>query len=367
MKICFVALNLYPVLDNDADERSIGGAELQQAIIARALRRKGHEISVITLDYGSKQKEFVDGVRIIKTFKPKDGYPVIRFFFPRLLRIWHALAEARAEVYYTRAAGFLPAIIAAYTRIFGGKLVYAGAHDTDFMRGNELIRLSRDRLLYRAGLRAAHAIIVQNRQQLMLLTRHYNRSGFLVPNFSDQAAKSLPAENQKYILWVSTIREFKRPTMYVELAQALPQFQFIMIGGKDPHQSALFEKLVAKTKPLPNLSFLGYQPLATTESYFDGACLFVNTSRYEGFPNTYLQAWRRGVPVVTFCDPDDVVQSACLGRVVTTEDELKTAVEHLLIGKDQLDSNVIRDYFRRHHSSSVVDRIEGIFRDLTDK
>jgi glycosyltransferase involved in cell wall biosynthesis len=41
----------------------------------------------------------------------------------------------------------------------------------------------------------------------------------------------------------------------------------------------------------------------------------VNTSDYEGFPNTFLQAWIRRLPVVAFCDPDGVIQRRGLGKV----------------------------------------------------
>ncbi len=365
MKICFVALTLYSVLDSDSEGGLIGGAEVQQAIIARGLRRKGHEITVITLDHGKEQKENIDGLRIIKTFNPNDGLPGLRFLFPRLIRIWRALADAKADLYYTRAAGFLPAIIAFYAKVFGAKFVYAGAHDTDFMPGKELLSLTRDRILYQKGLRAAHAVIVQSRQQKDLLKQHYKREGHFIPNFFDQKPKLLSVDQRNYILWVASIREIKRPMIFVALAKSLPQFNFMMIGGKSPGQTILNNELENAVASLSNLTFLGYQPLQATESYFDQSRLFVNTSQYEGFPNTFLQAWRRGIPVITFFDPDGVVKSERLGKVVETESQLRTTVYNLLVGNDTLDEGSIRRYYQMKHSTGNLEKIESLLAEIS--
>jgi len=64
---------------------------------------------------------------------------------------------------------------------------------------------------------------------------------------------------------------------------------------------------------------MGKLPFEETLKIFDGATLFVNTSKSEseGFPNTYIQAWLRGVPVISFdVDPDGVIAKNGLGKVV---------------------------------------------------
>jgi glycosyltransferase involved in cell wall biosynthesis len=57
--------------------------------------------------------------------------------------------------------------------------------------------------------------------------------------------------------------------------------------------------------------------------------VFVNTSEIEGFPNTFLQAWVRGIPVVSFFDPDGVIQREGLGRTVASVEEMAAAVHRL--------------------------------------
>ena len=64
---------------------------------------------------------------------------------------------------------------------------------------------------------------------------------------------------------------------------------------------------------------------ADSGALFDRAKIFLNTSSIEGFPNTFLQAWIRGVPVVTFFDPDSLVQRLQLGTVANSVDEMREA------------------------------------------
>jgi len=70
-------------------------------------------------------------------------------------------------------------------------------------------------------------------------------------------------------------------------------------------------------------------PYHATNRVFDRARVFVNTSEIEGFPNTFLQAWVRGVPVISFLDPDGVIRREGLGHAVGSLDEMARAAQLL--------------------------------------
>ena len=105
--ICFVAPNAYPILAGDQDIQRVGGAEVQQVIIAKGLAGRGYRVSMICLDFGQGNQIEIDGIRVFRTFRLDEGWPVLRFVWPRLFRIWSCLKRADADIYYQRAAGML--------------------------------------------------------------------------------------------------------------------------------------------------------------------------------------------------------------------------------------------------------------------
>lgn len=366
MKICFVSPHIYSCLAQNGEIKTIGGAELQQMFIGKGMRDRGYEVSYISLDYGQPDGEIIDGLRIIKSFKPEEGLFGIRFYYPRLYKIWQALKRTNADVYYVRCATFLPGILAVFCKTYGKRFVFAGAHDTDFIPHQFRFITRRDKILYKYGLRHANAIIVQSNKQKDLLWKHFKLNSTVIRNFFPYPLKQLPASQRKYILWVSTIRTWKRPVQFIKLAESFPSEKFVMIGGPAAGKDASFFEIIKKrSEHLKNLSFLGFQPLDITESYFDRCKIFINTSVYEGFPNTFLQCWNRGIPVISYVDPDNVIQNNNLGVVVNSERELHKSLSEFL-SNSLWDSSPIFDYFTKNHSSKIIEQYFALLNNILE-
>jgi len=301
LSICFVAPTAYPILAKDLTVKHVGGAELQQVILAKALVKQGYSVSMICMDHGQADAIVIEGITLYRVYKPTSGIPVLRFFHPRLTSVWGAMKRADADIYYQRSAGMLTGVVAKFCRVHQKKSIYSGAHNDDFLLGVPQVKFKRDKWLFRYGLYYVDNILTQNIEQYRLVKENYGRESVVINNV--YTPPKIRTNNKKgYILWVSTLREFKRPQLFIDLVKSLPQFEFRMVGGEGNGAEELYEKIRSQSENLENLEFCGFVPISEVDSYYDGARLFINTSSSEGFPNSFLQAWARKIPTVSFFD-----------------------------------------------------------------
>lgn len=360
--VCFVAPEIWPLFSGSRDIPVVGGAELQQSLVAAALARRGWRVSMITHDYGQEDRAVVKGVTVHKTFRTEAGLPVVRFVYPRLTTLWRVLREVNADVYYQRTAAPLTGFMAAFCRRHGRKSIYSGASDVDFIPGREDIAFARDRWIFQWGLRNVDRIFVQNENQVESLRRHYGIEGFHMPNcFEAPAGEN--ARRDGYVLWVATVRPSKRPEMLLELARRLPDRKFVVVGGSDvsPRGQEFARQVAASAAALPNVEFRGFLPFAEADRLFAGARVLVNTSVYEGFPNTFLQAWARGVPTVAFVDTRSRQDGEPAYDIVRDIDEAAARLESLMRDDTRWAraSARVSTHFRNHHAlETVVGRYE---------
>lgn len=328
-RICIVGLDDYPLLTGADTAAYVGGESVQHVLLARAWRDLGLGVSMIVLDHGQGAVRNCGGIRAIAAYAPHAGVPGLRFVHPRITGLVAALAKADADVYYQSPAGAATGVTARFCRRHGRRFVFRVASDANCMPGQQLIRFWRDRKLYEFGLRRADLIATQTLRQSSLLAEHYSLASYTV-NMAVEPARPTAVKKDIDVLWVSNLRDVKRPELALELARRLPAVRFTLAGGPMPGRQAYYDQVMQAAASLPNVSVLGAVPYASASQLFDRARVFLNTSSVEGFPNTFLQAWVRGIPVVTFFDPDRMVHRQRLGVAAESLDEMCRALTGLL-------------------------------------
>ncbi len=157
------------------------------------------------------------------------------------------------------------------------------------------------------------------------------------------------------MLWVSNLAPLKRPEKFIELARLAEGsgLRFVIIGsrGDSDYLKALF-----KDQP-GNLEWLGRLPFDETLTWFDRAAFFVNTSTNEGFPNTFIQAWLRAVPVFSLdVDPNGIVEKNGLGYISTDLGYLLDKIRSLQQDPHEYKtiSDRVLNYADTNHSITVM-------------
>ena len=325
--ICFVGLANLPVLAREYGSHGVGGAELQQTLLAKALSAQGYRVSMVVADYGQPEGATWDGIKTYKAYRPNAGIPVLRFIHPRWTSVWAAMKRARADIYYTSCAGALLGQVVLFARLHGARVIFRIASNSDCDPASLLIRYWRDKRFYRYGLRRADLVLAQTLEQQQALLKNFRRDSRVVPSLTETNGRR-PGFDERDIsvLWVGNIRALKRPELVLEAARKLPHLKFHIIGGPMPGSEALYDAVREQALKLPNVRFHGAVPYHQVGDFYERARVFVGTSEIEGFPNTYLQAWARGTPVVAFLDPERLIHRNGMGRAVTTVSELCEAV-----------------------------------------
>ena len=357
-RICIVGLDSYGMLSGEENPKYIGGESIQHVLLARAWRDLGHEVSMIVHDEGQGARREVDGITAIAAHSRHGGVPGLRFFHPRATRLLSAMIAADADVYYQSPAGAYTGITAWFCRATGRRFMFRVASDSDCEKEHGRIQFWRDRKLYNYGLRRADVVAAQTEFQAQLLRENHGIESAVVNMMVEPPRNGLEREKDIDVLWVSNFRALKRPELALELARQLPAVRFSFAGGPMPGGETYYEDMRAAAARLPNVIMHGAVRYADSGTLFDRAKIFLNTSSIEGFPNTFLQAWIRGVPVVSFFDPDSLVQRLQLGHIANSVDEMREAISSLLEddGERQLTGRRARDFATREYTTGVAAR-----------
>jgi len=294
-----------------------GGAERQMALLASELANRGRSVAVVVYPVPDPRPE-VDG-RLTLVERGTHAGSGAKGTAVEAVRVIRALVRANPRVVVVRGGKSVVGVVAAYCMLWRRKLVFSSANDFDFLGRAEL---SGTRLrLYRFGVRRADAVVVQSRRQLELARQAFptvSASRFVrIPSFAGDLPRPVDGTPTEFF-WVGRLIDYKRPLLYADLAAAAPEARFVVIPLLPPEltaeQSDLLKQLESAAARAPNLVVESSLPHAALMGRLGRAVAVVNTSVYEGMPNTFLEAWSLGVPVLTLSfDPDDAVRENALG------------------------------------------------------
>lgn len=269
--------------------------------------------------------------------------------------------EPNADIYLVPTNSEFSAEVAFYCKKTGKKYVFLSTSDLDYYPE---YKMKKGKDIYgvpfwmkRYSIESANAHIVQTTRQYNLLKNGYQISSIIIRNPIDLRIIYPRKRSPKTILWVGRSSEqVKQPSIILKLAKELPQYSFIIIMTKGV--PATHEKCLKEANQLTNVTLIEKVAYNEIERFFADARIHVNTSIFEGFPNTFLQAAKYGVPTVSLkVDPAKMLSKHNCGLVCGDNfEDLKKGVKLLM--EDQLfyeqTSQASLVYIRKYHDKDVI-------------
>jgi glycosyltransferase involved in cell wall biosynthesis len=358
LRICIIAHNAFGALSGGR-QGHVGGAERQTALLAHWLAERGHEVSFITWDEGQPDGAMLGRVKNLKVSSADAGVPVIRFFHPRMTGLFAAMRRADAEIYYHNSAEYVTGLAAWWCRKNARRFAYSVASDVACQQELPAMSKPHERFLYRYGVRHTDLLIVQTERQRRMLKEGFGAEAVMLPmpcpgppNTEVTTAKEFGAPR---IVWVGRVADMKRLEWLLDIAERLPTLPFDVVAA-NMDNSSYAQGLYARAQQMPNVHWLGALPRERMPEVYQKAFCLCCTSSYEGFPNTFLEAWSYGRPVVTSFDPDKLVATRKLGIVAADVEGLVKGIQLLVQSRDEwqkMSHNALA-YFESNHTAEVA-------------
>jgi glycosyltransferase involved in cell wall biosynthesis len=357
IRLCFIAPKAYPLF-NPQVEGVFGGAEVDLYFLATELAHDADfQISFLTADYGQADVEQHENVTVIKTVdfrkNPLDG----------ACRIWRALRNVDAHGYMIKTISPGMFLVAEFCRR-NRKLFFYRTSNTNSCDGTYLREHPLMGRFYKRALRNAVCVFVQNDTDREGLERTAGVASMVIPN--GRRLAELQDSPRDVILWVGRSAKIKGPERFVDLANGVPEERFVMICQRATGDLD-YDRLRDKARAAQNLEFIERVPFHEADAYYRRAKVFVNTSDAEGFPNTFIQACERAVPILSLnVDPDDFLTRHncgvdCHGDMGRLRDGLRfltAGQKYVEIGQNA------RRYVEQRHDIHVIARAyKDIFRE----
>jgi glycosyltransferase involved in cell wall biosynthesis len=287
--------------------------------------------------------------------------------YPYAKSVYRELLSIKPDIIYQRAGLSLTGISAYFARRNRCKFVFHIAHDNDVKRSSYSWQrpwLIPEQIFLHYGIRHTDAIIAQTQFQAELLKSNYGRNAIVIPNGhavpEDIHKPSIPIS----VLWIANWKPIKQPEIFVQMVQALgpvKNIRFIMLG-----RTAGYERLVGQALQA-GIDVRGEIPNEEVNCLLTKSHVLVNTSKEEGFSNTFIQAWMRRVPVISLTvDPDNILRDKKLGLCAGEFKGLVRGLKDLLENKELRESMGAnaRKYAIANHSLSNMDKILHLLESL---
>jgi hypothetical protein len=332
VKFLFLSGHAHLALDPSAQDAS-GGAELQVALLSLELVSRGHDVVIVVAETGQTKEAVHNGVRIIPAGRFDTGRALDTLrALPRIARALRREKPDHVIVYGWTAWLY---VLQKLRILVPFRLAFVCALDSEIDGGFRRAEPLRGLLFERGMLLSDCRFAITNHQAHL-----FHRKGMpctvtrlLLPRTTDFSS---PDKKPIDLLWVARCHRVKRPHLFLDLAERLPQARCRMICSIQ--DEALWQSVAHRARQLANLEFLPAVPYREIQGHFDQSEIFVNTSEHEGVPNTFIHSGLGYTAILSLVvDPDGMFEDFRAGICAAGQFErLVLAATEMLSHRDKL-------------------------------
>ncbi len=347
-------------------KQAMGGAELQISYLVKYMKKQGFEVHFIYEDNGIHIKNDDTILHPLKKIKIRKTFGERLFLRTKIIK--KILKKIQPDIIYTRSCSSWSGIAATYSKENNIIHIWAIASDKDVCKKGVLSLLRRpldliEMSMINKAFRHAGIIISQNKFQQKELAIHYNRKSVIIPQMAPLVEETMIKKNAVplEIVWIANIKPLKRPELFIQLVKKFKKnkaCRFRMIGLMDNNYLKLVQ---AASYSLENFAYLGVLSNDKVNDILCKSHFLINTSDYEGFSNTFVQAWMRKVIVLSMhSNPDSILTDYRIGFVCPTLKKMTEKLDILINDKflrDQMSERAYKFAIQNHSLEKNISKV----------
>ncbi len=346
-------------LFNKNSDRTFGGASVQMYNIAKEL---SNYTSIKTYSLIPKY-DFIDFDDVSK-FILIPGYDESDNILFKFLKFIKIVITIKPVAILQRGLTTESCILAVLCKLINIKFIFMFAHDVEVqgLRQSNRTKVIAFPLL----IKFAYKLITQNIYQNKTIFQKYGRRNVILYSGFEIPQKQKNKKLCKNILWVARCDDWKQPELFMKLAKINKNLYFKMICPVGANIE-YYNKIKYEASTIKNLEFIPFVSYFEINKYFEEAYIFVNTSKYEGFPQTFIQAAISKTPILSLnVNPENIftkhnIGIYCKGDFNILNHELQKLVTHSDC-YNKLAKNAFSYALKNHNIKINVSKLLSIIR-----
>jgi glycosyltransferase involved in cell wall biosynthesis len=357
-KILFTQMDVIEIIVENGNP--IGGAVVESFVWMKALNQLGVRVQLLKESNETRRVlEKFQWIELIDTFDSKKGIKWLRYIFYRFPKIYLAIKKNNPDYIYESIPNWNSFFLAMMCKSLKVKHIIRIANDNMLDERIKLRYSKFTQFFIQKGFSFCDFLSVQNQFQFNALRKKYPEKKIFKlynPFEIENEIKIKKYDEKKPIVWVANFRYQKNLKLLFNVASLLCKENFKIAGvGLFPLDNET-ESYIEKLKDLPNVEFLGSVSRNEILHFFSKSKFLLNTSRYEGFSNTFLEAMMTGTPILTTenVNPDGIIDTFGLGYLYKDEKDLKQILSNISETDYLQKSKNCIEYVQKNHDHLVL-------------